>query len=200
MNIQLVRKKFNKDRVLQSKAKKDLEVARENLNEQTLRKSYAENARVVIQEVAVRTQQNLQYHISAIVTNAIKSVDPDWPEYEIEFVTRRNRTECDILFVEGEARQHPLDSSGGGAKDIASFAQRVSYWTLKRNRPTLVLDEPFRDVSPDRQDRVSEMLSDVCNKLGLQIVMVSHAENINVAADKTFLTTKENRKSQTKEI
>ena len=195
MNIPELRKKLNKFRTLEAKCKEELKKAEDTVETLRTKKSNFEKGREIIQEVARQTQQNLQFHISAIVSNAIKSVDPDWPDYEIEFVTRRNRTECDIFFVEGEAKQHPLDSSGGGAKDIASFAQRVAYWTLNKNRPTLILDEPFRNVSPDRQDRVSEMVKDVCNRLGIQIIMVSHADDINISADKTFLVKKTNNSS-----
>ena len=200
MEIATLRKKLDQQKALQAKAQEDLEAAHDNLQQLEEDRESLEKARTIIQQVAISTQQNLQFHISTIVTNAMLSVDPDWPEFEIEFVTRRNRAECDILFVEEGARQHPLDSSGGGAKNIASFALRVSYWTLKKNRPTLILDEPFRDVSPDRQDRVSEMLSDVCKRLGIQIIMVSHADEINIAADKTFVVKKKNSISNIQEL
>jgi len=77
--------------------------------------------------------------------------------------------------------------------DVTSFALRVAFWALKKNRPIMVLDEPFPNVSPDLQYKVSEMVKFVSEKLGLQIIMVSHAENINVAANKTFVVSKKGK-------
>lgn len=167
--------------------------------EQTERKIEDGNrALAIIQEVAKQTQERLEFHISSLVTTAIEAVDPDWPEFVVKITIRRNRTECDLLFREEGVDQRPKDSSGGGVKDIASFALRIAYWSLKKNRPTFILDEPFRNVSPDRQDKVSEMLKMVCDRLGLQIIMVSHAEDINIAANRTFHNSKKGKKSEVK--
>ena len=159
-----------------------------------------EKARAILQEIAFKTQQNLEYHVSSLVTTALKHVDPSWPDYSIEFVKRRNTTECDLFFEEKGKKQHPLKGAGGGAQDVAAFAQLISYWTLRKNNPIFILDEPFRNVSPDLQSKVSEMLKMVCEKLHLQIIMVSHAEDINTAADKTFYVDKVDDVSRVREV
>jgi len=69
----------------------------------------------------------------------------------------------------------------------------ITFWSLNKNRPSFALDEPFRNVSPDLQHKVSDMLRMVSEKLGVQIIMVSHQEDINISADKTFLTRKEGK-------
>uniref|UniRef100_A0A6M3Y0E4 Putative ATPase domain containing protein n=1 Tax=viral metagenome TaxID=1070528 RepID=A0A6M3Y0E4_9ZZZZ len=160
----------------------------------------ASKARTVIQVVAELTQSNLEIHIASLVTTALKAVSPDFPEFALEFTTRRNQPECDLYFVEKGEKYHPLNGSGGGPKDIASFALKIGYWSLKKNSPTFVLDEPFHFVSPDLQEKVSEMIEMLSKELGVQIIMVSHADSINVAANKTFLTEKKNGISQVKEV
>ncbi|RLA02447.1 MAG: hypothetical protein DRQ42_00585 [Gammaproteobacteria bacterium] len=156
-----------------------------------VRLSNAEQARAILQLVAKSTQSKLEYHIANLVTTALRSVFPEAPDFEVHFVERRNTTECDLLFkIDGEEYK-PIESSGGGALDVASFALRVSRWSLNKNRPTLILDEPFRNVSPDLQNKVSEMVKLVSSEIKLQIIMISHAVEINTSADKIFLTTKE---------
>jgi DNA repair exonuclease SbcCD ATPase subunit len=146
----------------------------------------SERGIVILQHVAKETQRNLEAHISNLVTTALASVIPDSPEFETEIEIARNTTECRFYFNEFGERSRPTDAAGGGPLDIASFALRTSYWSLNKNRAVFVLDEPFKFVSPGLQSKVSEMLKMLSEKLGLQIIMVSHAEEINYSADKTF--------------
>lgn len=158
--------------------------------------SYGEKGRAVIQLVAKDTQKNLEFHFSSLVTTALKSVSEDWPSFGVEMVIRRNQTECDLYFEEFGIRQKPENSSGCGPMDVASFALRIAYWSLKKNRPTFLLDEPFRNVSPDLQHKVSEMMHLISNKKKIQFIMISHAKEINYAADKTFNTSKKGKFSK----
>jgi len=148
----------------------------------------AEQAAHVLQEVGKQTQQNLEFHISNIVTSALLAVDSDWPEFitrfEIRGRSKGSQTECDLLFKEGDAEYKPELGSGGGALDVASFAIRIARWSLKKNRPVFLLDEPFKFVDPSHQHKVSEMVKMLSDELGIQIIMVSHAEDIEDFADK----------------
>ena len=95
-----------------------------------------------------------------------------------------------MYFARDGIKVDPLTASGGGAVDIASFALRVASWSmqLKRSRPILLLDEPFRYVSADLLPKASAMLKEVSVKLGLQIIMVTHSEELMAEADKIFET------------
>lgn len=143
-------------------------------------------ARIVLQQIAKQTQQNLEQHISNLVTLALKAVSPDFPNFIAEMVIRRNQLECDFWFEEKGNIVPPMYSSGGGPKDITSFALIVSYWSIDKNRTTIILDEPFRNVSPDLQANVGDMLRMICDKLNLQLIIVSHADTINESADREF--------------
>ena len=174
----------------------DLKERKEELEEK-LRD--AESARTVHQIVAQKTLGNLEFHISALTSTALCSVDPNWPEFVARMETRRNQTEADLLFKEHDVEQRPLDSSGHGACDIAGYSLRPTLWSLNKTRPTFIQDEPFRNVSPDLQYKVSQMVKMVAAKLELQILMVSHADDINVAADRTFYVSKEGKYSLVEE-
>ncbi|MEA2056752.1 MAG: ABC transporter ATP-binding protein, partial [Patescibacteria group bacterium] len=51
------------------------------------------------------------------------------------------------------------------------------------NDNTLILDEPFKFLSPNLAEKASAMLSALSQKLGLQIIMVSHNANLVVTSD-----------------
>jgi DNA repair exonuclease SbcCD ATPase subunit len=167
-----------------------------NKSTQEKRLDHAGQARTFIQTVANEVQQNLEHHIASVVTLALSVTIPSPIEFVVRFEQRRGRTECDLLFNEQGENYRPLDGSGFGAVDVASSALRFVFWSLNKNRPTMILDEPFRNVSPDLHDKLSEMLQMISKDLHIQIIMVSHSEDVNVKADRTFVVSKEGRYSK----
>ncbi len=147
-----------------------------------------EQAKEIIRTVGMKTQQQLQYHISGTTSLALEAVFDDPYELIVEFVQRRNKTECDLLFSRGDDRVDPLSASGGGAVDIAAFALRVASWSMQkpRSRAVLILDEPFRFLSANLLPKASLMLKEISKKLNLQIIMVTHSEELIEDADKVF--------------
>lgn len=156
-----------------------------------------EQAREIIREVGLKTQSQLSFHISDITSLALSAVFEDPYELKVNFVQRRNKTECDLLFVRNEQEMDPLDSSGVGAVDVASFALRIASWTMlkPRTRSTIILDEPFRFLSEGYQEKASAMLKELSQRLGIQFIIITHEEILTTAADKIFQVKKRNRKS-----
>ena len=76
----------------------------------------------IIRTVGLNTQQTLQYHVSSIASLAMDAVFDDPYELKVEFVERRNKTECDLKFVREEQEVDPIEASGVGAVDVAAFA------------------------------------------------------------------------------
>lgn len=144
-------------------------------------------ARKFLQQVAKEVQKNLENKISDLVSLALMVVfKEDAPKFVCEFVERRNVMECDLYFDIDGKKQHPIHGGGGGPTDVADFALRVAYWSLHKNRPVFVLDEPFKFVSHDLQPYVSDMLEMLCEKVKLQIIMVSHQMGVNIKANNTI--------------
>lgn len=149
---------------------------------------YCEEAQIVIQDVAQQTQAQLEYHVSELVTLAMSAVFEDPYELKVEFVLRRNRTECDIWFVRDGNFINPMLASGGGAVDVAAFALRVALWSLARPKTNniLILDEPMRFLSKTLQPQASAVIKEISERLGIQIIYVTHSEDLVEAADKVI--------------
>jgi len=161
-------------------------------------KENIEKATEIIQTVAQLTQKQLEYHISEVVTLALEAVFPRPYKFVVNFVLRRNRTEADLLLEDEAGNQvNPMDATGGGVVDVAAFALRVAIWTLSKHklRNTLIMDEPFRFISTDLQPRAGEMLKEISKKLGIQMIIISHEEELLDAADKVFRVTNRKGKS-----
>ena len=162
-----------------------------------------EKALEVVKEVGLKTQQELEYHISNLVSAAITSVFPNNScQFKVQFVQRRGKTECDLMLEKNGEYIHPYDDAGG-VVDIVSFALRVAALSMTRNktRPLLLLDEPFKHLSTDLQERASMMLKELADNIGIQIIYISHAGiAASEYADKQFHVTTENEISKIKEV
>lgn len=186
--------KINQKNTIKSKIrdiKKEIKLAEKEKEEY-------EQAQLMIQEAALLTQKQLQYHVSELVTLAIQSVFDDPYEFEVEFVTKRNQTEVDLWFVKNGERFEPISASGGGVVDIASLALRVSLLLIRNpeSRKILILDEPMRFVSEVYQRKASEMLKMLSSKLGIQIIMTTHIDALVDEADRVFEVTQKKGKSR----
>ena len=147
-----------------------------------------EASREIIKIVGRDTLAQLQSHISDVTSVAMDSVFPDAYKLQVDFIERHNKTECDLYFTRGDYRISPLEASGGGAVDVASFALRIASWCLRtpRARRVLILDEPMRFVSEEYKETVSKMIKEVSSKLGIQFIIITHEPRLAAWADRTF--------------
>lgn len=185
LRTQLEQQKGRRDQLLSQ-----ADTATDRIRRLKKRGKHLEKAQAIIQVVARSTQQELEYHISELVSLALEAVFPDPYKLDLSFELKRGRSEAVLSFVSPEdgGKIHPLSAAGGGVVDVAAFALRVALYSLQRpkTRATLILDEPFRFLSRDLQLRASAMLKEISERLKLQIILVSHDPNIIESADKTF--------------
>lgn len=161
-----------------TQTKRDLRITKRDL-------ANHENARELVKEVGMQTQALLGHHISDIASLALESVFDNPYQLDVQFVDRRNKTECDLLFIRDKEEIHPFTASGGGAVDVTAFALRVASFSMKypKIRNIVLLDEPFRFLSKDLQDRASEMIKQVSEKLGVQFIIITHEPTLGLHAD-----------------
>ena len=199
MKLKEIRTKLERLKGQYSQIENDIEKSEKMIKKKTKKLHRYEKAKEIIREVGIKTQQQLQFHISDITSLALEAVFKDPYKLEIEFVQRRNKTECDIYFIRDGNRIDPLSSSGGGAVDVAAFALRIASWSLERphSRNTIILDEPFKHLKGVEDNKKAiQMLKTLSHQLNLQIIMVSDErmpmEDIEQGADKIFKTTIKN--------
>jgi len=185
-----------KNRIQKEKGKKEhieSEIVEKTnkLEEQELSLISTEKAKAILIQAAFDTQKELEVHISNVVSAALKTVFDEPYDFVLEFVERRGKTEADLYFVRDEYQLDPFTSAGLGVVDIASCALRIACWGMSRSkyRNILLLDEPFKHLSFDLQNKASFMLQKLSKDTGVQIIYISHVSNtqgIIKNADKVF--------------
>ncbi len=167
---------------------KNLNSLRESLKNSKKNLIQSEKAQKVIQEVAKKTQEQIRFHIEDIVSMALSTIFPNPYEFKLDFVIKRNKTECNLWFERDGERIKPIDCSGGGVVDVTSLALRIALWNLRLSEKnnTIILDEPVKFVSKDLIDRVGEVLKKLSKKLGIQFIIVTHINELIDCADKVI--------------
>jgi len=196
--ITQLRNKLERQRGQKQQIEKSLSDLRVELRNKKRSLIRHEKAREIIRLVGLQTQQELQFHISDITSLALEAVFPNPYSLEVEFIQRRNKTECDLFFVRDEMKVDPLTASGVGAVDVATFALRIASWSMARpkSRNIIILDEPFRYLSENYQEKASAMVKEISEKLGIMFIIISHNETLAAGADKVFTTSIKNGKTK----
>ena len=188
MKLQDIRCKLNQQKGQRLQIEKNLTEFKTSLKEGERSLHRHEKAREIVREVGIKTQQQLQYHISDITSLALEAVFDNPYQLKVEFIQRRNKTECDLKFVRGDLEIDPIEASGVGAIDVASFALRIASWSMLRpkTRNTIILDEPFKHLSLNLRNRASSMIKEISDKMGIQFIIVSHDPELADFADRIF--------------
>lgn len=148
-----------------------------------------EDAQVFLQKIAQETQEHLRFQIEDIVNLALETCFPGEYIFQIKFEISRGKTEAELVFLDQKTKRQidPMNASGGGVVDLTTFALRIACYALERGTDNvIVLDEPFRFLSRDLQQRAGEILKTLSERMNLQIIMVSHIGEIIDVADKVF--------------
>jgi len=205
MDLQQARTKLEKLKGMKEKVMQDITHITKELKDLHRSLIRHEEAKEVIRAAGKKTQDQLSFHISDITSLAMSAVFDDPYELKIDFVQRRNKTECDLFFVRDEVGVDPLTSSGVGAVDVAAFALRIACWSMNapRTRNVIIMDEPFKHLRGEvENERVLEMLQNIAKIMKVQIIIVGDVkvskDTLLEYADKVFECSIKNRVTKIK--
>ena len=144
-------------------------------------------AKAVIIKVGEETQQEIKKYIEDSVTFALQTVYGSNYYFVVQFLhDKRDQSEVKFFLGKNNKLYEPRkDTISGGATDICAFSLRMVLYTLEDPDPApiLILDEPFKNVSPGYIPFVSEMVKELSNMLNLQIIISTHTDEIIDLAD-----------------
>lgn len=187
----------NKIESLQS----DLDDKEESINSKRALVDDLTKARWILTEVQKQTQEKFKGKIESLVTMAIKSVYDRPFGFELVFERKRDKMEIQPLIYEiigGEKEYYddPENELGGGIVDICSFALRIVLWTMEkpRSRNIFILDEPGKNLG-QLISLFGQMLREVSHKLGFQLVIITHEDELIEIADRAWEVVHDGRES-----
>jgi ABC-type glutathione transport system ATPase component len=183
-----------RDRLNQLKGQKktiilDLQKKKDTLEELDHKLILLEECRMITQYISETNQKKITERIDDVVTTAIQSVFGEEFTFHMEITSKSNATQATPKFYKNGKEESPKLSSGGGLLAIASLALRVIFMTLKKNpTPIILLEEPFGALGQGEGEleRGCELISALCDKLDIQMIITSHNDVIKSIANRVF--------------
>lgn len=168
-----------------------LEDRRLRLSEINRELSVIAESQAFIQGVAESVQSCLSSKIDGIVNLGLASCFPGY-EFRMEYVPCRGKTEARFVVMNGGKEIDPMNQCGGGLVDILCFCLRMAVYSISSVNNVIILDEPFRYISKSLRPRVAELLLVLSEKLGIQILEVTHMDEFSDNASNKVLIKKTN--------
>lgn len=196
MEVEKIKQMFLQCQGISIQTKKYIEEYTEKKHQLEERQKLIEQSQAFLQRVAQQTQEHLKFQVEDIVNLALETCFPGEYIFQIMFNISRGKTDAELVFLDQKTGRQvdPMNASGGGVVDLTCFALRIACYALERGIDNvIVLDEPFRFLSRDLQERAGEILRTLSKKMNLQIILVSHIGEIINVADKVFEVKKDDK-------
>lgn len=151
-------------------------------------------------------RQALVYRkIEDTVTEGLRAVFLEDMRLEVstKMVGSRPEVVFNIVSVneDEELRTGIMDARGGGVAAIVGFLIQAVLVLLTPNlRPIIFLDESFRNVSEEYQAPLGEFIKELCERTGLQVVLVTHQPTIAEYADSHYGFSQRNGKTRIEKL
>ena len=154
----------------------DKEKINKRLFETEKESKYINQAKEIIQQVALETQKQFSIEIENI---------------------KRGKTEMNLLFERNNRFLTPQEDCSGGVCDVASFALRMGMLSLSfgKSDNIIILDEPFKNINDSTREthrRIAKMVREISDALKCQIIMVSLLPELLEIANNVIYTEIEN--------
>jgi len=126
----------------------------------------------------------------SIVTYALQFILGVGYKFELEFDRwgKYHEVNFNIKTDDFNLAFDPLDTSGGGTIDIVSLALRVAIMELHKPEicGPIILDESFKHLSRQHLFKAGEFLNALAERVGRQIIIVSHKSELVKMAHKAI--------------
>jgi DNA repair exonuclease SbcCD ATPase subunit len=169
----------------------------------TVQLAMTEQVAALLLTIGEARQETAQRQIEALVTMGLQQIFE--PNLSFHIVTKDSTTKASVEFIVRSRVDDPttpdgwrdvdtsvLDARGGGLAATVGFLLRLVVLLLSRSSAgsqatgLLVLDETFAHVSREYIERVAEFLKEITTKTGIQILMITHQDELVEHADKVY--------------
>lgn len=150
----------------------------------TLDADVTQKARLMLESYSEEEQAKLLGRVEALVSRGLQVIFGEGYGFSIEVGESRGQVTTEFRVTVGEAGRDPLESHGGGLVNIVAFVLRLVVVALTPGLSrTVVLDEPFAQLSGGYLEAVGSFLRELVDATGIQLLLVSHEPEIAAVAD-----------------
>lgn len=143
-----------------------------------------EKACLLITSIAEARTESALRTLEELATAGLRAVFGEDLALKINLQQKGRSQSAEITIVSGGLETAVLDARGGGVAAVAGLMLRIATLLMTPSlQRVLVLDETVAQLSEDYEPALSDFLRDLCQRAGLQIVMVTHSRALAESAD-----------------
>lgn len=153
----------------------------------------------ILTRIGEARQESTQRQIEELVTRGLQVIFGEELSFhlvpgvrggqaQVDFAVRSTYAPPDGMEAPDRVVETPvMDARGGGLAASVGFMLRLVVLMLTPGaRRFLALDETFAHVSAEYEPALAEFLREVCDKAGVQILMVTHSDAYTDVADARY--------------
>lgn len=147
--------------------------------------------------VGTAVQQNICKIIQDLVTEGLQTIFGPTYKFIIESSLSRNKPEIEF-YIEENGHKHSIrEEHGGSIAALVSFILRIVLIAIgsQRYRQIVILDEPFKDIDKQKLEELGKFLEELQNLLNMQIILITHEDQLKAICSKMFSVKKINNVS-----
>ena len=158
------------------------------LEEQRIEQSLLAKTHAALESIEEALRGGFIAYIEELVSYGISLVFSKKREFKIYYRTRASVPVVDFKIVSDYGESDIYEAQGGGVVNVVSFLLRLIL--LVHSNPPLArimfLDESFRHVSPEYVPAVAQLMKELCARMEMSFVMISHQPAFLDYADRIY--------------
>lgn len=144
-------------------------------------------ARLLLEQYSEIEQEQLKEKVTALVSRGLQTIFGTEYAFRIEMKTLRKQAAMEFTIIRELVERDPMDSHGGGLVNVIALVLRLTIVALTPGLSrTVVLDEPFAQLSQGYIDGMGRFIRELVDATGMQLLIVSHEEEIAEVADQAY--------------
>ena len=143
----------------------------------------------LLEDIANTRRAGMKSKIESVLGEAVRAIYGPRYGVELEYNVKNNRSHLDIFVtkqLENGVVRRTIDGIGGGVADTISIPLRLLVILGANTDRVCFIDEGWKHVNPERVEAISRFVKEVCERLKIQIILVSHHTGMQQNADKIF--------------
>jgi Fe-S cluster assembly ATPase SufC len=143
-----------------------------------------------LEDLANARRGGMKGRIESIITEALRLIYDDSYQSQLNYSVKNNRSHLAIEMIR-ETKQgtvtRDMGGFGGGLADTMSVPLRLMVLLgAKQTDKVCILDECWKHIDPDRVELVAKFLRVLVDRLGIQVVFLTHHPTMRDFADRVY--------------
>jgi len=152
----------------------------------------------LLQKYSSLKEDEIKTKIDKVITKGLKAIFPDESfESQIDFEIKRGQAVAEPKLVTGEMKTDIVDADSGGVANVVGFLYQLLILAQRkpRQRQIIIADEPFKNLSKEYLEPTGAFIRMLSERLGIQIVLITHQDELKDIGDKVYRFSKVNERT-----